>query len=105
MFDKLEFCGLKQSKLDPCLFIGDTVIAVMYVECILMWSTEDQNMINLTNLLNTEGVDPEEENYATGFLGVELTKISGGSTMMTQEILIKLIIEVMGLDLDHITPK
>ena len=52
MVEKLEFCGLKKSKLDPCLFIGDTVIAVMYVENILMWSTEDQNMTDLTKLLN-----------------------------------------------------
>ena len=42
MVGKLEFCGLKQIKLDPCLFIGDTVIAVMYVDDILMWYTEDK---------------------------------------------------------------
>ena len=42
MVEKLEFCGLKKSKLDPCLFIGDTVIAVMYVDDILMWYTEDK---------------------------------------------------------------
>ena len=42
MVNKLEFCGLKKSKLDPCLFIGDTVIAVMYVDDILMWYTEDK---------------------------------------------------------------
>ena len=74
MVEKLEFCGLKQSKLDPCLFIGDTVIAVMYVDYILMWSTEDQNIIDLKKLLNTEVVDLEEGNYADEFLGVQLTK-------------------------------
>ena len=57
MVDKLEFCGLKQIKLDMCLFIVDTVIAVMYVDDILRWSTEDQNMSDLTKLLNTEVVD------------------------------------------------
>ena len=60
MGDKLEFCGLKQRKLDPCLFIGYMVIVVMYVENIFMWSTEDQNMIDLKKLLNIEGVDIEE---------------------------------------------
>ena len=35
-------------------------IALMYVDDILMCSTEDQNMIDLTNLLNTEVVDIEE---------------------------------------------
>ena len=38
---KLGFCGLKEIRLDLCLFIQDTVIVVMYVDNILMWSTED----------------------------------------------------------------
>ena len=57
MVNKLEFCGLKQGNLYPCLFIGEAFISVMYVDNILMWSTEYQNMINLEKLLNTEGVD------------------------------------------------
>ena len=32
MVEKLEAAGLRQSPLDPCLFIGDTVIAIMYVD-------------------------------------------------------------------------
>ena len=84
MVDKLEFCGFKKIKLDLCLFIVNIVIAVIYVEDILMWYTEDQNITDLKKLLNTEGVDLEEENDAAGFLGVHLTKTSGGSTMMTQ---------------------
>ena len=105
MVDKLESCGLKKSKLDPCLFIGDMVIAVIYVDGILIWSTEDENMIDLTKLLNIEGVDLEEENDSAGFLGVKLTNTSGGSMMMTQEGVIDRIIESMGLDVDHRTPK
>ena len=80
---KIGFCGLKQRKLDPCLFIGDTVISVMYVDDILIWSTEDQNMIGLIKFLNTEGVDLDEKKYASGFLGVYLTKTAGGYMMMT----------------------
>ena len=105
MVDKLEFCGLKQIKLDMCLFIVDTVIAVMYVDDILRWSTEDQNMSDLTKLLNTEVVDIQEENYAAGFLGVQLTKTAGRSMMINQEVLIDRIIEDMVLDVDHSTPK
>ena len=105
MVKKLDFCGLKQSNLDTCLFIGYTMIALMYVYNILMWSTEYQNMIDLKKLLITEGVDLEEENDAAGFLGLQLTKTEVGSTMMTQEGLIDRIIEDMGLDVDNITPK
>ena len=60
MVEKLEFCCLQQSKLDPCLFIGDTIIAVMYVDDILMWSIKDQHTVDFENLLNKVGVDLEE---------------------------------------------
>ena len=58
-------------------------------------------------LLNKEGVNLEEENNVTGFLGGKSTKTktAGGSMMMTQEGLIDRIIEAMGLDVDHSTPK
>ena len=88
MVEKLKFCGLKQSKLDPCLCIGDTVLTVMHVDDLLMWPTEDKQGIDLGQLLNKAGVDIEEEHDAAGFLGLELTKTSEGSMMMTQEGLI-----------------
>ena len=47
MVEKLEACGCKQSELDPCLFIGANVIAVMYVDDILMWSTDVDNIYAL----------------------------------------------------------
>ena len=36
MVEKLEAGGLKQSNLDPCMFMGEKVIAVKYVGNILM---------------------------------------------------------------------
>ena len=81
---KLEVCGLEQSKLDPCLFIGNTVIAVMYVDNILMWSTDDIHMIDLARMLNKEGIDLEEENYAARFIGVKVTKTSRGMMVTTK---------------------
>ena len=105
MVEKLGFCVLIQRKLDPCLFIVDKVIVLMYVEDILMWSNEDQYMTDITKLLNTEGVDLEDENDAGGFLGVQLTKKAGGYMMMNQEGMIDRIIEDICLDVDHSTPK
>ena len=84
MMEKHGVCGLEQRKLDPCLFIGDTVIAVMYVNTILMWSTDDNHMIDLAQLLNKEGVGLEKESNAVGFLGVKTTKTSGGMVVMSQ---------------------
>jgi hypothetical protein len=33
--EKLEACGLEQSKFDPCLFVGTKVILVIYVDNII----------------------------------------------------------------------
>ena len=105
MVEKLEVCGMKQSKLDPCLFVGDKVMAVLYVDNLLLWSTDDQHIIDLGNELNEVGVDLEEEDDVAGFLGVKLTKTPNGSMVMTQEGLTDRIIEAMGLDKENSTPK
>ena len=105
MVEKMTQCEMKQSELDPCLFIGDTVVAVLYVDDILMWSTDDKYMTDLGTKLRNVGVDLEEEDDAAGFLGVKLTKTITGSMVMTQEGLITRIVEAIGLDLDHTTPK
>ena len=85
--------------------IGDTGIVVLYVDDLLMWSTEDTYMIYLGKLLNKAGVGIEGENDAAGFIGVKLTKTSGGSLTMTQEGLIGRIVDGRGLDLAHSTSK
>ena len=40
MTAKIKLCGMQQSKMDPCLFIGDKVMAIIYVDDILFWSVE-----------------------------------------------------------------
>lgn len=99
MVQKLESAGLRQSELDPCLFIGDTVIAILYVDDVLMWSTDADHIYALGQDLRSKGVELEEEGDAAGFLGVKLTRIEEtGQILMTQEGLITRIIEALGLD-------
>ena len=106
MVAKMEKVGMRQSDFDPCLFIGDKCIAVMYVDDLLMWSTSEENIRELALKLNDEGVDLEEEDDAAGFLGVKLTKVpETGQMIMTQEGLITRIIEALGLDTDKSTPR
>ena len=54
MVEKLEKVGMKYSELDPCLFIGKTVIVVMYVDDILMWSPKEDLIFDLGNKLMKE---------------------------------------------------
>ena len=105
MVKKMANCDMVQSELDPCLFISDTVIAVMYVDDILMWSTHEDHIYALGDLLRAEGVDLEEEDDAAGFLGVNLVKDPvTGQMIMTQKGLIDRVIEALGLDVDMSTP-
>ena len=105
MVEKLEKVGLKQSELDPCLFIGKTVIVVIYVDVILMWSPKEDLIFELGNKLRKEGVELKEEDDAAGFLGVKLTKCKCGKLMMKQEGLTNQIIEALGLETDASTPR
>ena len=99
MVEKLAACGMKQSELDPCLFIGNSVITVMYVDDILMWSPSPEHIYKLRQNLREQGVDIEEEDDAAGFLGLKLTKNEGsGQILTTQEGLTTRIIEALGLD-------
>ena len=68
---KLEACGMTQSKLDPCLFIGKHVMLVIYVDGVLYWSSDEKYIYELGTKLCEEQVDLEEESDAAGFLGVD----------------------------------
>ena len=104
--EKLEICGLKQSKLDPCLFFGNKVICIVYVDDLLFWSSKEEFIVELAEQLRAEEIELEEEGDAAGFLGVQLRRDKDtGHIHMTQEGLIKRIIEALGLDLNLTKPK
>lgn len=67
MVEKIGNCDMRQSELDPCLFIGDTVVAVIYVDDVLLWSTNKDHIYALGERLRDEGVELEEEGDAAGF--------------------------------------
>jgi hypothetical protein len=45
--EKMDICGMKQSKLDPCLFVGDYVIAILWVDDLLFWSKDEKHIHDL----------------------------------------------------------
>ena len=91
--------GLKQSDNDPSLFIGPAVIAVQYVEDLLFWSKQEEEIDFTINNLKLLGVDLEKEGDACGYLGVEMEKDpKSGEIVLTQEGLIQRIIKALGLD-------
>lgn len=53
LVEKLVSVGLVMTEFDPCLFIGERAIVVMYVDDILMWSTAEDHINQLGESLRT----------------------------------------------------
>ena len=106
MVQKMEACGMPQSKLDPCLFVGEKVICVCFVDDLLFWARDAEDIHKLAIRLREQGVDLEQEDDAAGFLGVRLERNNETNLLeMKQTGLIERIIEALGLDVGTVNGK
>ena len=100
---KMILCGMVQSNMDPCLFIGKKFMAIIYVEDILFWSVNESNIHDLAMQLREQGVDLEQEDDAAGFVGITLGCNEATCLMEMKQVgLINVFLETLGLD-DGIT--
>ncbi len=96
-----ESCGLKQSRFDPCLFIGPDVMCVVYVDVLIFWSRDVAKIDMVAMELCKLGVALEQEDDAAGFLGVKMECGSNtGLLEMKQTGLIERVVEALGLMMD-----
>jgi len=96
---KMNECRMQQTKFDPCLFVGGKVMCICYVDDLIFWSLENDDIDELANKLIAVGVDLEEEDNAAGFLGVQMERdTETGLLELKQTDLIDRILETMGLD-------
>jgi len=103
----LEQQGLMQSTLDPCLFVGEKVVAITFVDDTLFWAKDEKDLTSVMVALRNAkeyGLLLENEGDAAGFLGVDLKK-ENGQIVMTQTGLIDRIISALGLEGGDIRPK
>jgi hypothetical protein len=102
--NSMESCGLKQSSIDPCLFIGPQVVALCYVDDILFFAKDEKYIDSVMLKLRDTGLMLEKESSAAGFLGVQMEALEkdskGNATVieLTQCGLIDRIIANLGLD-------
>ena len=96
---------METSTLDSCLFVGDKVICICYVDNILFWAKDEAYINELASNLRGQGLLLEQEDDAAGFLGVQLTKTNDGLIKMKQTGLIDRVIETLGLDSRMTTSK
>lgn len=100
---KLEELGFEASEADPCLFVSDKVICLVYVDDTLFFSREESDIDSVISGLRSLGMELEEESDVAGFLGVHIERRDDGSIKLTQKGLIQRIIDA--LDIDHLPPK
>ena len=72
MTSKMELCGMVQSNMDPCIFIGNKVMSFIYLDDILFWSVTKNDIDKKAMQLHKPGVDLEQGDDAERFLGVTL---------------------------------
>ncbi len=97
--EKLESCGLKQSKFDPCLFIGPDVMCIVYVDDLIFLSRDVAKINRVAMELCKLGVALEQEDDAAGFLGIKMERASNtGLLEMKQTGLIERVVEALSLD-------
>jgi Reverse transcriptase (RNA-dependent DNA polymerase) len=93
----LEWIGFKsQTDLDPCLFVSDKVICLVYVEDTLFYSPKESWIDKVIQQLKDTSMDLAVEGEVAGFLGVHITRdTSNNSISLTQPGLINRIINAV----------
>lgn len=102
----LEAIGLKpQTDVDPCLFISDKCICLVYVDDTLFFSPDPKYIEEAIEKLRARGMELEPEDSVAGFLGVHIDRDErNGTIKLTQKGLIKRIIEALGVTKGIHTP-
>jgi hypothetical protein len=92
----LEAVGLQQSETDPCLFVNDKVICLVYVDDTLFFAEEMSDIDDLIEDLEKTMVLEVEDDVA-GFLGVHIDRRDDGTINLTQTGLIERLITALNI--------
>jgi hypothetical protein len=100
--EKLIPNELTPSEHNPCLFMNETIIVIVYVDDILIYGKSEAEIDKLIKCLKSDDIALHKEGTAEGYLGVDIQKEEGKITLI-QEGLTKCIIEVLGLSSKYST--
>ena len=100
---KLEDLGFSTSDSDPCLFVSDKVIALVYVDDTLLYAKDAADIDAVIKGLQDRDMELQKEEDVAGFLGVHIDRRSDGTIKLTQKGLIKRIVDA--LNISHLPPK
>ena len=89
--------GFKQSAQDPCLFLSDKVVAVVWVDDVLWFARDEADIDKVIDSLKAD-FELKVEGDVSSFLGMEIINNSDGSFELRQSGLIKRILFAMGME-------
>ena len=69
LIKRLERQGLKPSDLDPCLFIRDRLIVIIYVDDVLVYARDNKGIDNLIKKPQEDNILLCQEGTKEGYLG------------------------------------
>ena len=85
--ERLRRQGLEPSACNPCLFLSSKIIAVVYVDDLLIWSIDESLLGTFITNLQNDDLQLRREDTAEGFLGVDIAR-DGNKTTLSQPGLI-----------------
>jgi hypothetical protein len=88
--------GLTPSKYDPCLFFSSTLILIIYVDDILFYCKDEDEIHDFIKQMQSKEVAIHKEGTVEGYLGVDIHQ-KGTQITLTQSSLTKRIIKALGL--------
>jgi hypothetical protein len=98
--------GFSQSTIDPCLFIRNNCLVIVYVDDCLLFAPTDNILQQLIDSLQQE-FNLTSEGDVGAFLGIDITRNADNFLELTQPGLIQKIISTCGLESEsneHQTP-
>jgi hypothetical protein len=89
--------GLTATKFDPCLFMSDSLIVIIYVDDILIYGRTGGEISTFIKHMRSEDIALHREDTAEGYLGVDI-QCDDNTVTLRQDGLTKRIINALGLD-------
>ena len=86
---KMKECGMKQTQLQPWLFVGEKVICICYVDDFILWWKNDSEIDEIENFMIGVGVYLKEEGYYADFIGSRIELVGDNGKLKKKHLLIK----------------
>ena len=96
------------SKVDPCLFMYNTVIFVVYVDDFLFWARSQSEIDNVMKPFKEDGPScnwehPKGESVSE-LLGIDINTLDNGGFQFFQTGLIRKVLEATGMEISNGLP-